>query len=314
MPTARCQQIDLTTTSYYHCFVRCVRKAYLCGIGDNGQDYNHRRAWIENKLQVLPKAFAIQVTAYAIMHNHYHVILHVNKTQALSWSDEEVINHWRLVAHVDMSIPPSAEKIAQWRENLYSISWFMRFLNESVARKANREDDVTGRFWEGRFKSQALADMGAVLACSAYVDLNPIRAKIATTLENSDFTSIQKRTDAYRKEQPTPISLMSFQSECVQQPTLLSTMPFSLKDYIELVDWTGRQIIEKKGVIADNVPAIVKSVGLNPVQWMHTVTYYGSEYQGIAGALSKVKAWAEKIGQKFIRHQNLSKSRYFSYG
>jgi len=76
---------------------------------------------------------------------------------------------------------------------LKDLSWYMRCLNEKVARMANAEDACTGRFWEGRFKSQALLDEAAVVSCMAYVDLNPIRAGICESLETSAFTSIQER-------------------------------------------------------------------------------------------------------------------------
>ncbi len=123
------------------------------------------------------------------------------------WSDEEVARCWlqiftgpvlihRYLASVDLSSGERkcvADLIVTWRERLADLSWFMRSLNEPIARMANAEDHCTGRFWEGRFKSQALLDARAVLACMAYVDLNPIRAAMANTPEESDYTSVQER-------------------------------------------------------------------------------------------------------------------------
>lgn len=87
----------------------------------------------------------------------------------------------------------NAEHLDLIRQRLGSISWLMRALNEPIARMANREDGCTGRFWEGRFKCQALLDEQAVLSCMAYVDLNPVRAGMCETLRDSEHTSIPYR-------------------------------------------------------------------------------------------------------------------------
>ncbi len=118
----------------------------------------------------------------------------------------------------------------------------MRELNEYVAREANKEDDCTGRFWEVRFKSQALLDEAAVLACMAYVDLNPIRTKIADTPETSKHTSIQTRLTAVKRD--TTSTIMLFVGSSKQD--MLKGIAFSLKDYCELVEITGRIIWDGK--------------------------------------------------------------------
>ena len=126
----------------------------------------------------------------------------------------------------------------------------MWVLNESIARQANAEDNCTGRFWEGRFKSQALLDEAALAACLAYVDLNPIRAGMAITPETSDHTSIQQRiataqavhTPNHPQQQTK--GLLPFAGYPRQD--MPKGLPFRLTDYLELVDWTGRILREDK--------------------------------------------------------------------
>ncbi len=189
----------------YHCIARWVRRAFLCGTDCySGRDYSHRKAWILDRLRHLAGLFGVEVCGYAIMSNHLHLVLRNRPDSVELWSDAEVALRWRKLCpqRDDVTGEPAepddqdlamlmgdAERLAAQRGRLSSLSWFMRCLCEWVARAANREDDSPGRFWAGRFKSQPLLDEAALLACSVYIDLNPIRAGIATTPEKSQFTS-----------------------------------------------------------------------------------------------------------------------------
>jgi REP element-mobilizing transposase RayT len=196
----------------YHCFSRCVRRAFLCGYDTLTQrDFSHRKAWLVDRLRHLAAIFAIEVCAYAVMETHYHSILRTRPDIVATWSDWDVAIRWlTLFPLKDAAVPPTdeqiraladcPERIAQLRKRLCSLSWFMGRLNEFIARAANKEDSVKGRFWESRFKCQNLLDDAAIAACMVYVDLNPIRAALAATPEDSDFTSIQERIRAWHKE------------------------------------------------------------------------------------------------------------------
>ncbi|MFT7564595.1 MAG: putative transposase, partial [Bacteroidia bacterium] len=251
MTQARKRLVSYSDTVYYHCVSRCVRRAFLCGKDSvTGFDFEHRRGWIVKRMTGLADIFAIDLCAYAVMSNHYHVVIRINTEQAAQWSDRQVAERWlrlfsgpmlvqRWMAGTHMEVAELSRIstcIEQWRERLLSLSWFMRCLNEHIARMANREDRCTGRFWEGRFKSQALLDEKALLTCMAYVDLNPIRAAMANTPEQSDFTSIQQRI-----EQPGNQHLRPFSGHSDD----LSGIPYALGDYLELVDWAVYQEFER---------------------------------------------------------------------
>jgi REP element-mobilizing transposase RayT len=215
MPTyARSEIVADDEVGIYHCINRTVRRAWLCGDDPvSGRSYEHRKDWVRERLKELAGIFAIDVCAYAVMSNHLHVILRTRPDVAEAWSDEEVARRWwRLfprrknkdgsaaepVEHELAMIQADTEAFSEKRKRLSNLSWLMRCLSERIARQANEEDDCTGRFWEGRFRSQRLLDETALLACMIYVDLNPVRAKIAETPEDSDFTSGQDRIQGHQ--------------------------------------------------------------------------------------------------------------------
>ena len=212
------------------------------------------------------------------------------------------------------------EIIAKWRERLYDISWYMKNLNEYIAREANKEDSCLGKYWEGRYKSQALLDETAVLSCMAYVDLNPIRANIADTLEDSDFTSIQERIahfkaftmDKVKVDQPIK------QKDNIQyesQPSQLkpfggnhikNTIPFALLDYIELVDWSGRHIDpKKKGHIKNAVPKVLLTLNIEEAQWLESIMRFRQQYSNFAGSKQRLKLHAANQRCEMVQRRRL---------
>ena len=210
MASPRYNQISLEETPWYHVVSRCVRRAYLCGTDHNsGQSYEHRREWVAQRIKFLATIFTIDIAAYAIMHNHYHLVVRVDDERVQELPTEEVIRRWtslyrgpilvqRYVSkeRKDMSEGElrQVEILAMvYRERLCDLSWFMKNLNQYISCRANAEDQVKGHFWESRYKCQALLDEKAILAAMAYTDLNPLRAGIAESLDGSEYTSVSER-------------------------------------------------------------------------------------------------------------------------
>ena len=314
MPRPRRTQISLEDTPYYHCCSRVVRRAFLCGDDTySGKNYDHRRAWVESLLFELEAVFAIDIAAFAVMSNHLHLVLRVDIETVNRWTDGEVLEQWHKLFKGDEltqkfvkgelveahEVSRLKHSIALYRSRLCDISWFMRCLNEPIARQANQEDNCTGRFWEGRFKSQALLDEAAVLACMTYVDLNPIRAQLTDTLEQSDHTSIQLRIRAALKgEQPSNL-LPFIGNECDDQPNGIA---FSLADYLELVDDTGRIIRnDKRGYISESSAKILNRLNIPHDNWLKLTTEFGKLFHGPVGTLQALTDYCEHL-EKRRRH------------
>ncbi len=306
MPEPRYRQVSIDDTPYYHCISRCVRRAFLCGFDPvTGFDFEHRRQWIVDRIKLLCSVFAVDLCAYAIMSNHYHIVIRINADEVKHWSGEEVAKRWiqifsgpllmhQYLANADLSkteLEYVADLLVTWRKRLSDLSWFMRCINEPVARLANAEDHCTGRFWEGRFRSQALLDERALLACMAYVDLNPIRAAMAKTPEQSDYTSIQERIECLQNSCLRPFGEQEEDG-----------IPFNLKDYLELVDWGGREIKRnKRGYIPANTPPILVRLRMDVAPVLDYFAKDDLPTFGALGPISMLRAFAKSVGRKFIK-------------
>lgn len=334
MTRARRELVSLETTPYYHCICRCVRRAFLCGRDDfSGRSYEHRKSWALERLRMLESIFAVDICAYAIMSNHYHLVVRLDRAQNQGWSDAEVVARWSRLFSLPVLVTryrcdetdSEAERIqaqaiiARWRERLCDLSWFMRSLNEYLARRANEEDGCKGRFWEGRFKSQALLDEAAVLTCMSYVDLNPVRAGLAKTPEESEFTSVRQRIEAY-----IPGGHMPEASEpAIRGPRLMTLggdaddahpnrLTFSFVDYLALVEWCGCAIRDdKRGATSQDIPPILERLRLDPAHFLRHMRRGGQHYHVAAiGHVARLRAAAISLGRKYLKGLSLSRHLY----
>jgi len=200
----------------------------------------------------------------------------------------------------------------------------VRCLNEYIARMANKEERCSGRFWEGRFKSQALLDEKAVLSCMAYVDLNPIRATMAATPEESDFTSIQERLYAHAKRVSKPNKvqkkLLKAYKDCDLvkggnklkplngscHASLSKGLPFTQQDYFKLVDWTGRAVRkDKRGAIDAGLPSILSRLGIEEESRIDSVCHFQKYFFDAAGSVASLEKYQERVNEDRLKQEKL---------
>jgi len=300
MPKPRAQLVSVEATTYYHCISRCVRRAFLCGEDHaTGKNFDHRKQWLVDKFKELAGVFAVDICAYAVMSNHFHLVLHIDREKARAWSDEEVKERYASLFPQrveDCKMLPAeakATRVATWRERLWSLSWFMRCLNESIARRANREDECSGRFWEGRFYSQALLDEGALLTCMSYVDLNPIRAGMACTVEESEFTSVRERLAT----SSAAADLVPFSDECDERFT--ERLPATRQDYIDLLRWAAGEVTSSSaGTVPASTHATLDRLGIQSANFVEGVRQFSRSFFTMVGAVHLIDAESGRRGYK----------------
>ena len=147
----------------YHCFSRCVRRAFLAGVDLlSGEDYSYRKEWVRERLELLAGVFTVEVLDHAVMENHIHTILRNRPDLAKKLRKREVVERWLRLSRKSLKLnpPPKAEeveevledkrRVRELRRRLSDISWFMIMLKEPIALKANLEDDMSGHFWAER--------------------------------------------------------------------------------------------------------------------------------------------------------------------
>jgi len=323
MTDARSKIVDIEQEGVYHCISSCVRRAYLCGIDSlTGKDYNHRKTWIRSRLKFLESIFAVDVLAYSIMCTHQHSMLRNSPDEALAWPKEEVATRWLKLfpkrrningapkepneAEI-ISITSDPELLERYRWRLCDISWFMRCLNEHIAVAANKEDNVKGRFWSGRFKCTKLEDESAIATCMIYVDLNEVRAKRAKTPEESKYTSAYERIKARGSKKKLWLAPIE------RTDKNRGILSINLDEYLELLDKTGRATVEgKRGQIPNDLKPILDRLAVNEMHWLEGTSKFSSFFYRVAGRSDSMLLAASRLGQAWIRGVGASRRLFFS--
>jgi REP element-mobilizing transposase RayT len=297
------------------------------------------------RLEFLASIFGIDCLTYCVMSNHLHLILRSRPDVVATWSDQEVARRWlRLFPKRRGNDGPpepkdeevnalldQPERVTEIRRRLSDISWWMRCTAENIARLSNREDEVTGHFWESRYRSQVILDEAGLLACAAYVDLNPVRAALAETPEASEFTGVKDRIDDlkgrtdgaaesdHRWERNrdrlhsgwmSPIEINEREDPVGPDPSpdrrrasWKGFLSIPLRGYLQLVDWTGRQFREDKvGSIPESLAPILKRVGLDAAGWCELIQYYAFQFKRAVGSREHLQQEATRRGQRWLQH------------
>lgn len=297
MTTPRCQLVDNNTPLFYHLVSRCVRRSWLCGWDQQTRrNYSHRKHWLIARLKQLGKAFAVDVHAYSIMSNHFHLVVFYDPTAPNRWSDEEVVDRWLIAFPINSEDgSPDAQRIHDcrrlWladpdrlrhmRACLGSLSAFMKYLKQPIARRANLEDGCTGHFFEQRFYSGALLSEEAVIAAMAYVDLNPIRARLARSIAKIRQASITERLTAVANTPERLADLLApVISGLTDQPTPM--LGITLGDYIDRLE----QLVGTKQAAAGSDATR---------RWAQQVAAL-KHRQRVFGPLNLIKQWIAQRG------------------
>jgi len=317
---ARAEVFNPSEVAVLHLCARVVRRCFLFGVDPvTGKNHDHRKIWIEDQLRLLAANFGIDLLSMAVLSNHFHLILRSRPDVVETWDDSEVARRWLMLCPKRKkpdkspeepnefelnSIRSDPEKLATIRKRLSDVAWWMRLLCQNIGTRANQEDKQVGKFFQGRYRAVRILDEESLLACAAYVDLNPIRAALAETLESSQYTSVQRRIQALEQAASSPASqgksVDSFLSPltineqndsigaCANQTRQRCSdkgfLSMSIVDYLELLDASARLVRpDKTGYTPGDVAPIFQRLNLDPDTWKMQIKDFGRLFANVAG-------------------------------
>jgi REP element-mobilizing transposase RayT len=339
---SRAEIFDPSEIVAVHTMARTNRRCFLMGDDQfTGKNFDHRKRWIEDKLKHLAANFGIDLLAFSCLSNHFHLVLRSRPDVVKTWDDTEVARRWwslcplrKIKSEIDgkqnwvpveptewdlNSIRNDPVKLAAVRARLSDISWWMRLLCQYIALRANGEEGKgLGRFWQSRFKAVRILDEESLLACAAYVDLNPIRAALAETLEASDYTSVQRRITSLKEtvaavNDPnavntaritnraddflSPISIDEKNAPLSSRPSRNGKrcsdkgfLALSEAEYLTILDWIARNTVAgKRGQTPVGAPPVFERLGIDAQEWSRMVKDFGRTFKNVAGKPTSIE-------------------------
>lgn len=336
MTKARKYIYDENLCAHYHSISRIVQGAFLMGFDEKtGINYDYRLQWIEDRLKELSEIFTIIIGGKSFMSNHFHINLQTRPDLTASLTDREVVQRyfklhqpkqckkkiltteeWKFLE--DEAIA-NETLLKRYRKKIGSLSEFMKALKEPIARRANKESNKKGHFWDSRFKSILLIGSEAVALCQVYIDSNPIRAGIAETPETSKFTSAHTRLQASeafkkitelkeleakgneihedKKKEIENVSKLTGSADWLApfyqgENHLRPFFKITEKEYFLLLDNTVRELSpHKKGYMDPSLDPIFDRLKIDREKWLEAIINYDKWFYRIIGKIKT--AWAE---------------------
>jgi hypothetical protein len=256
----------------YHCVSRCVRRAFLCGKDAlTGRSFEHRRGWIRRRLETLAGIFGIDVLGFAAMHNHLHVLLRNRPDIVATWSDEEIGRRWwRLTSAFDRITARQA------RRELLETSRAKRPVAAHATEAVERGDAsaadrrVTADAWLCPIETESQAESSAVATTAG---------KTITQRGKAQQVTVVPRRASERR-----------------------FLPMTLDAYLQLLDWTGRQLrAGKRGVIPSDLAPILSRLAVNAESWVATVQHFGRWFHRTVGQPAHLADAAAARGKRWFQ-------------
>ena len=340
----RGEVIKKDESGLYHCWTNTVRSLKILAAEYRGKS---RRDWVIDRAEDLARWFGISIAFYSVLDNHYHFVLQTLPELVKKWTDKQVIKRsskiyaWkflRMGVRGGEATPEQLEEfardkelVAECRARLSDPSWFMKQLNQYIAWRCNQSDEKRGHFVGSRFGCRALLDDVGILIAGIYVDLNEIRAQLASTLEEAKRSSVSRRLQALRIRRDAKAGEASDQSAadrrkaaqldgflsplCTtgdgqtsefgylpagcdgsRRATDVGVLDLTLENYLQILEWVGRQPHEgKRGQIDSDAPSALASFGLSGSDLMYYLANFERRSAYAAGRASAVSRFLSDI-------------------